>query len=91
MNTEEMQEKQSTEELLKATVRNVGELASIASQQLEETVTKGKAKLTEMQTVVAEKTRECARNTDEYVHQNPWKAVGIAAGAGFLIGLLLRR
>jgi ElaB/YqjD/DUF883 family membrane-anchored ribosome-binding protein len=37
------------------------------------------------------KTREVARVTDTYVHDNPWKAIGAAAGAGLLIGLLIGR
>lgn len=29
--------------------------------------------------------------TDQYVHTNPWKAIGIAAAAGMLLGLMLGR
>lgn len=29
--------------------------------------------------------------TDAYVHQKPWNAVAVAAGIGFLVGLMLRR
>jgi ElaB/YqjD/DUF883 family membrane-anchored ribosome-binding protein len=29
--------------------------------------------------------------TDEYVHANPWKALGIAAAAGVLVGILMSR
>ena len=36
-------------------------------------------------------TREAASEIDEQVRKNPWAAVGIAAGAGLLIGLLLAR
>ena len=28
---------------------------------------------------------------DDYVHDHPWQAVGVAAGVGLLIGLLLNR
>ena len=31
------------------------------------------------------------RVTDDYVHDNPWSAIGAAAVAGFLIGMLLNR
>jgi ElaB/YqjD/DUF883 family membrane-anchored ribosome-binding protein len=34
------------------------------------------------------KSKEAARAADAYVHDNPWKAVGVAAGFGLLIGLL---
>ena len=33
--------------------------------------------------------RYAADNTDEYVHSNPWTAVGIAAAAGAAITMLL--
>ena len=29
--------------------------------------------------------------TEDYVQSNPWQSVGIAAGVGFLIGLLASR
>ena len=32
-----------------------------------------------------------ARATDDYVHANPWRSVGIAAGAGLVIGMLISR
>jgi len=35
--------------------------------------------------------REAATEIDEQVRKNPWAAVGIAAGVGLLIGLLLGR
>ena len=41
--------------------------------------------------VLLAKTKAAARATDEYVHESPWTAIGIAAGAGLLIGLLIGR
>ena len=38
-----------------------------------------------------ESAREAAQQIDEQVRRNPWAAVGIAAGVGLLIGLLLTR
>jgi len=29
--------------------------------------------------------------TDEYVHEHPWRSVGVAAGVGLIIGLLIGR
>ena len=34
---------------------------------------------------------EAARAADEFVHEHPWKAVGIGAGVGLIIGLLIGR
>ena len=36
-------------------------------------------------------TREAVGEIDEQVRKNPWAAVGIAAGVGLLVGLLLAR
>lgn len=50
-----------------------------------------KAKLQETEKLVSEKAKVAARATDEYVHENPWQSIGIAAGVGFLVGLLVSR
>ena len=36
---------------------------------------------------VKAKSKEAITVTDEYVRDNPWNAVGMAAGVGFLLGL----
>ncbi len=38
-----------------------------------------------------ESAREAAREIDEQVRRNPWAAVGIAAAAALVLGLLLGR
>ncbi|NYT66350.1 DUF883 family protein [Alcaligenaceae bacterium] len=35
--------------------------------------------------------RRAARATDDYVHDNPWQAIGLAGLAGVLIGALISR
>jgi ElaB/YqjD/DUF883 family membrane-anchored ribosome-binding protein len=37
------------------------------------------------------RARAAMRATDEYVHDNPWQALGVAAGVGFLLGYLIGR
>ena len=44
-----------------------------------------------LQTVAVEKGKVAAQTTDEFVHEQPWKAVGIAAGIGLVVGLLIGR
>jgi ElaB/YqjD/DUF883 family membrane-anchored ribosome-binding protein len=39
----------------------------------------------------AAKARAGAGAAEDYVRDNPWQAVGIAAGLGLLIGLLIGR
>lgn len=59
------------------------------TDQIEEGIRSGKYTWRDIQQAVMVKTREAAVNTDHYVHENPWQVVGIAAGLGFVLGLLL--
>jgi len=45
----------------------------------------------EVQAIALEKGKVAAQTTDDFVRERPWQAVGVAAGAGLLIGLLLSR
>jgi ElaB/YqjD/DUF883 family membrane-anchored ribosome-binding protein len=45
----------------------------------------------EVPSVAAARTKEVAATTDDYVHQNPWRAVTISAGVGLLLGFLFSR
>ncbi len=47
--------------------------------------------LSEMQQSVQDGARVAVSTTDEYVRANPWRAVGISAGIGALIGFLIAR
>lgn len=79
------------EELLKATAGQAGEKIAVARAKAEESLKVARERLIEAQAAVVARTRAAARATDEYVHENPWKAVGVAAGLGFIIGLLINR
>ena len=59
------------------------------TDQIEEGVRSGRYSWSEIQDAVVTRTREAAETTDQYVHENPWKVVGIAAGLGFVLGLLM--
>ncbi len=37
------------------------------------------------------KYRTASDSTDDFVHENPWKAIVMAAIGGMVIGLLVRR
>lgn len=79
------------EELLRATANQAGETVSAARQQIERSLEQGKHTLAEAEDILLDKTREAARLADDYVRGNPWSAVGIAAGIGLVLGLLMRR
>ncbi|MES2024196.1 MAG: hypothetical protein V4448_01435 [Pseudomonadota bacterium] len=44
-----------------------------------------------MPSVAAKKTKEVAVTTDDFVNQNPWRAVTISAGLGLVLGFLFSR
>jgi ElaB/YqjD/DUF883 family membrane-anchored ribosome-binding protein len=80
-----------TEELLKATAGQAGEKIAVARERIQASLAIYKDKLLDAEQALREKTKEAARATDEYVHEHPWQAVGVAAGIGFLLGLLVSR
>ena len=79
------------EELLRATAGQAGEKVAAARERIQENLAAAKARLVVAEEAVIAKTKQAAKATDEYVHENPWKAVGIAAGAGLIVGMLISR
>ncbi|MFZ2301690.1 MAG: DUF883 family protein [Gallionella sp.] len=79
------------EELLRATASQAGEKVAAARERIQDSLAAAKERLADAQEQVAIKAKQAARVTDEYVHENPWKAVGIAAGVGLIIGMLISR
>jgi ElaB/YqjD/DUF883 family membrane-anchored ribosome-binding protein len=79
------------EELLRATASQAGEKAAAARARIEASLAAAKVKLAEAERALLEKTKQAAKVTDEYVHENPWRAVGIAAVAGLVLGVLIAR
>jgi ElaB/YqjD/DUF883 family membrane-anchored ribosome-binding protein len=74
------------------------EATAVTGERADELIAKGLtmldvavAKAQEMQTVAVETGKEVAKSTDEFVQENPWKAVAISAGIGLLAGLLISR
>jgi len=79
------------EELLRATASQAGEKVSAARERIQASLGTAKVKLAEAEVALREKTKHAAKATDEYVHENPWQAGGIAAAAGLLLGILISR
>ncbi|OFZ86738.1 MAG: hypothetical protein A2W21_02395 [Betaproteobacteria bacterium RBG_16_66_20] len=79
------------EELLRATASQAGEKVAVARERIQASLATAKVKLGEAERALLEKTKEAARATDDYVRENPWQAVGIAAVAGLVLGILISR
>lgn len=80
-----------TEALLKASADQGGEKMAEIRAKAEESLHAVKQRLGEAQDALVEKTKEAAHAADAYVHEKPWNAIGIAAGVGLIIGLLIHR
>ena len=80
-----------TEELLRATAGQAGEKAAAARERMQASLARGKQSLLEAERGLEDDAAKAARAVEEYVQENPWRAVGIAAFAGFVLGALVNR
>jgi ElaB/YqjD/DUF883 family membrane-anchored ribosome-binding protein len=77
------------EELIKRVAHvDDADLARVRAK-LQNTLTTAKTALHDSTERVKTTARHAADTTDQYVHTNPWSAVGIAAAAGAAIAVLL--
>ena len=78
-----------TEALLRAMASVPGEKASALRASVEDNLKAAKSRVRELQGVAYEKGTAAARATDEYVHENPWTLIGVAAAVGLIVGLVI--
>ncbi|AUH50077.1 DUF883 domain-containing protein [Chromobacterium sp. ATCC 53434] len=81
----------STEELINSAVDDGTQHSKELRKRLTDKLGTAKAKLRDAEHAVVGKAKEAAKVTDQYVHDNPWKSIGIAAGVAFLLGMLVSR
>ncbi|MDP3539488.1 MAG: DUF883 family protein [Azonexus sp.] len=62
-----------------------------ARTRLEARLSQAKTRLFDASLAVSDKARCAVDATDEFVHDNPWKVLGVAAAAGMIIGAILSR
>lgn len=79
------------EELLRATANTAGEKAAAARVKIQDSLEAAKVKLGQLSEAGAESAKAAARATDDYVHDHPWHAVGVAALIGLVLGTLISR
>jgi ElaB/YqjD/DUF883 family membrane-anchored ribosome-binding protein len=75
------------EELVRVTAAQTGDRIVDARSKFQQSIAGLKPRLTQAQSVLAEN----AKAADAAVRDQPWAAVGIAAGVGLLLGLLIGR
>lgn len=79
------------EALLKATAAQTGEKIQEARARAEESLRQAKTRLADAEDEALKHARALAGEAEEYLRENPWQAVGIAAGIGLVLGLLISR
>jgi ElaB/YqjD/DUF883 family membrane-anchored ribosome-binding protein len=79
------------EELLRATASQAGDKVAAARERIQASLATAKVKLSDAEQALLEKSKLAAKATDEYVRENPWQAVGVAAVAGLVLGVLISR
>lgn len=79
------------EELLRATASQAGDKAAEVRARVQARLADAKVRLADAEAVVVDRAKQVGRVTDDYVHDNPWRSVGVAAGFGFIVGLLIGR
>ena len=84
-----------TEGLLKALAETGAEKGGALRASAEQSLAAARERLKELQGDAVERGKAAARATDDYVHDNPWQSLGIAAAVavlvGFVLGLLMNR
>ena len=80
-----------TQELLMLIADQTSENVTDLRFRLEDKISKYKKDLARLQEATVTKVTEVGRATDEYVHHEPWKVIGIAAGIAFVLGVLVGR
>ena len=79
------------EALIKATEDHPGATISTIRNKAMETLAGAKESLSVVEGNLLDKAKVAAEGADDFVHRNPWEAVGVAAGLGLLMGLFIGR
>jgi ElaB/YqjD/DUF883 family membrane-anchored ribosome-binding protein len=79
------------EELLRATANQAGDKVGELRGKIQDHLITARASLADAQAAAVERAKQVGRATDDYVQDNPWRSVGIAAGIGLVVGLLIGR
>jgi ElaB/YqjD/DUF883 family membrane-anchored ribosome-binding protein len=79
------------ESLLEATAHDATERARAARERATLSINKARTTLSDFEETLTVRAKAAAQDADQYVHDNPWKSIGIVGAVGLLAGLLLGR
>ncbi|MFZ2650453.1 MAG: DUF883 domain-containing protein [Burkholderiaceae bacterium] len=79
------------DQLLAKAEHSGSEKFNAAREKFEAQLRRAKDELHRLEVSAIDNAKRAARATDQAVHEHPYAAMGIAAGAGLLIGMLITR
>jgi ElaB/YqjD/DUF883 family membrane-anchored ribosome-binding protein len=79
------------ESILQETANETGEKAKEFRSRIQLRLASANVSLARLERNVLKKGRAAAKAADEYIHEQPWNAVGISALIGLGIGVLIGR
>lgn len=79
------------EKLLREAADTTGDKAAELRESAMKSLRRTREALYDTQDALLNQGRKAARATDDYVHDNPWQAIGLAGVAGLLVGMLVCR
>ena len=79
------------EEILRATAGAAGDKVGELRERITIRLRDAKERLQDAEAALLDKTKAAARATDDFGHEQPWKAVGVAAALGLALGVLIGR
>lgn len=81
----------SAEELLTATANQSGEAINAARERAESSLKHARRKVAELEDAVVHRAKDAVDTGEAQIKAHPWTAVGVSAGIGLLLGLLIGR
>ena len=82
---------EEAEHLLKNAQRTGSEQFNAARDRFESQLRSAKAELSHLEKTALDNAKRAVHATDHAVHEHPYTAMGVAAGIGLLIGMLVAR
>jgi ElaB/YqjD/DUF883 family membrane-anchored ribosome-binding protein len=79
------------EDMLKLSAGQAGEEALKLRERLQVRLSGTRQRLADLQHTAVERAKEAGHVADDFVHEKPWVSIGVAAGVGLIVGLLIGR
>jgi ElaB/YqjD/DUF883 family membrane-anchored ribosome-binding protein len=79
------------EVLAKAALGAAGDQAGDAAADLSRGLSQARERLAAFEQDMGQQLKHHAHKADSYAHERPWLAIGIAAAAAFLLGIVVAR